>query len=229
MSARHRRRRPRWVPAACAAALVVLVGAAVYSAVAMSPGSDLAVPGTGDQDEAGGPGVFDRTVTVTAVIDGDSFVIGGGGTVRVLAADSCEMRTDAGPRGRADAEKVLRGATVSLRREPTAENGADRDGRLLRYVEVPGIGDLGAYLVSRPHTGAYRGVNDASPEYLERLRGLDRDGRRCVDRLPAADAKPAFDYRDCAAARAAGVGAIYVGDPGYSRRLDGNDDGVACE
>ncbi|MBW0103740.1 excalibur calcium-binding domain-containing protein [Pseudonocardia sp. KRD-291] len=195
----------------------------------MTAVSDVAAPAPSAPGQPGPAGEFDRTATVSEVVDGDSFVIDGGVTVRVLAADSCEMRTDAGPRGRADAEKVLRGATVSLRREPTAANDADKDGRLLRYVEVPGLGDLGSYMVQRPHTSAYRGINDASPDYLDRLRGLDRDGRRCVDTLPSPDQKPAVDYPDCTAAAAAGQGAIYVGDPGYSRRLDGNDDGVACE
>ncbi|RZT88241.1 excalibur calcium-binding domain-containing protein [Pseudonocardia sediminis] len=224
MSGRHRRRRRRWVPAACAAAIAVLLAAAVYSVVTLSSTSTVAAPG-----DAGEPGVFDRTATVSGVVDGDSFTIDGGGVVRVLAADSCEMRTDAGPAGRADAERVLLGATVSLRREPAAVNDADRDGRLLRYVEVPGLGDLGSFMVQRPHTGAYRGVNDASPEYLDGLRALDRDGRRCIANLPGPEEKPQVDYPDCAAAAAAGQGAIYVGDPGYSRRLDGDDDGVACE
>ncbi|MFC8291296.1 excalibur calcium-binding domain-containing protein [Streptomyces sp. NPDC057242] len=33
---------------------------------------------------------------------------------------------------------------------------------------------------------------------------------------------------DCAAARAAGAAPVRVGDPGHSRRLDRDGDGVAC-
>lgn len=36
-------------------------------------------------------------------------------------------------------------------------------------------------------------------------------------------------YRNCSAARAAGAAPIRRGDPGYSRRLDRDGDGVACE
>jgi len=36
-------------------------------------------------------------------------------------------------------------------------------------------------------------------------------------------------YRNCAAAWAAGAAPIYRGQPGYEERLDGDDDGIACE
>lgn len=238
MSGRHRQQRRRWVQVVGVAALAVLVPVAVYSAVVLSPASNGAAPlpgpagpvaGPAQADTGGGPGVLDRTVAVEKVVDGDSFVIEGGTTVRVLAADSCEGRTDAGPRGRADAATVLDGATVTLRREPTGRNDADRDGRLLRYVEVPGVGDLGEFMIKKPHTGVYTGFNDASADYLARLRDLDTDGRRCVDRLPDPAAEPEVAYPDCAAATTAGAAPIYAGDPGYTAKLDGNEDGVACE
>lgn len=36
-------------------------------------------------------------------------------------------------------------------------------------------------------------------------------------------------YKNCTAVRAAGADPIYVGDPGYSRKLDRDGDGVGCE
>jgi hypothetical protein len=36
-------------------------------------------------------------------------------------------------------------------------------------------------------------------------------------------------YANCTAARAAGAAPIHVGQPGYSRRLDRDGDGIACE
>ncbi|MFE2602034.1 excalibur calcium-binding domain-containing protein [Streptomyces mirabilis] len=36
-------------------------------------------------------------------------------------------------------------------------------------------------------------------------------------------------YENCAAARAAGAAPVHVGDPGYSRHLDRDGDGVGCE
>lgn len=36
-------------------------------------------------------------------------------------------------------------------------------------------------------------------------------------------------YKNCTAARAAGVTPLYAGDPGYASHLDRDGDGVACE
>ena len=40
---------------------------------------------------------------------------------------------------------------------------------------------------------------------------------------------PSVYYRNCDAARAAGVAPLHRGDKGYGRHLDRNKDGVACE
>ncbi len=42
-------------------------------------------------------------------------------------------------------------------------------------------------------------------------------------------ATPGAYYANCAAARAAGVAPLHRGDPGYSSKLDGDGDGIACE
>ncbi|GHA64482.1 excalibur calcium-binding domain-containing protein [Streptomyces termitum] len=44
-----------------------------------------------------------------------------------------------------------------------------------------------------------------------------------------AEPDPEPYYANCAAVRAAGAAPIYAGDPGYSRKLDRDGDGVACE
>ncbi|MGN0109764.1 MAG: excalibur calcium-binding domain-containing protein, partial [Bifidobacterium sp.] len=36
-------------------------------------------------------------------------------------------------------------------------------------------------------------------------------------------------YQNCSAVRAAGKAPLYQGQPGYSRKLDRDGDGVACE
>jgi hypothetical protein len=36
-------------------------------------------------------------------------------------------------------------------------------------------------------------------------------------------------YANCAAVRAAGAAPIHRGEPGYSRKLDRDGDGIACE
>jgi hypothetical protein len=45
---------------------------------------------------------------------------------------------------------------------------------------------------------------------------------------PQPEPSPAF-YPNCAAARSAGAAPLFVGEPGYSRKLDRDGDGVACE
>ncbi|MGW3480603.1 GmrSD restriction endonuclease domain-containing protein [Rhodococcus indonesiensis] len=40
---------------------------------------------------------------------------------------------------------------------------------------------------------------------------------------------PGVAYRNCAEARAAGAAPLYAGQPGYSEKMDGDGDGVACE
>jgi hypothetical protein len=39
----------------------------------------------------------------------------------------------------------------------------------------------------------------------------------------------AVSYHNCAEVRAAGKAPLHRGDPGYSRKLDKNGDGVACD
>ena len=46
---------------------------------------------------------------------------------------------------------------------------------------------------------------------------------------PPAEAPSSVYYANCSAVRAAGAAPIYAGQPGYSRKLDRDGDGVACE
>jgi hypothetical protein len=47
--------------------------------------------------------------------------------------------------------------------------------------------------------------------------------------MTPAPVSPAVTYTSCAEVRAAGKAPLHRGDPGYSRELDRNGDGVACE
>ncbi|WP_456847358.1 excalibur calcium-binding domain-containing protein, partial [Cellulomonas sp. P5_C6] len=46
---------------------------------------------------------------------------------------------------------------------------------------------------------------------------------------PAAPSGGSAYYQNCDAVRAAGADPIHVGEPGYSRKLDRDGDGIACE
>jgi len=55
-------------------------------------------------------------------------------------------------------------------------------------------------------------------------------GSRVPEPAPApVAAAPSAFYENCDAVRAAGAAPIYTDDPGYSRKLDRDGDGVACE
>lgn len=50
------------------------------------------------------------------------------------------------------------------------------------------------------------------------------------DPAPAPTPAPVYtNYANCAAVRAAGAAPLYAGSPGYSRKLDRDGDGIACE
>ncbi|WP_406239578.1 excalibur calcium-binding domain-containing protein [Nocardia sp. NBC_01009] len=46
---------------------------------------------------------------------------------------------------------------------------------------------------------------------------------------PTTLASPSVYYPNCAAARAAGAAPLRRGEPGYSSKLDRDNDGIACE
>lgn len=118
-----------------------------------------------------------QPVGVERVIDGDTLLLTGGERVRVLGIDSCEASTPQGPTATAGARDFVGDRWVVLGVEPGVER--DRFGRLLRYVSVPGRGDLGEFMVGFPHTGVYQGRGDASPAYRAKLAARD-DGRVCA-------------------------------------------------
>lgn len=124
-------------------------------------------------------------VQVAKIIDGDTFETTTGQRIRALGIDSCEMSTPGGQAAKAYAQTLLSsGRIIVLVREPTAPD-TDRYGRLLRYVrDITGTSDFGWSMVVNDHTGAYAGRNDASPEYVAKMRELDTDGRTCGDEPP---------------------------------------------
>lgn len=70
----------------------------------------------------------------------------------------------------------------------------------------------------------------ASANYLgdEREAEPERQVRSLASTAPRRQAREVY-YANCSAARAAGAAPVYSSDPGYSRRLDRDGDGVGCE
>ncbi|BBG05059.1 excalibur calcium-binding domain-containing protein [Pseudonocardia autotrophica] len=157
---------------------------------------ELSSPVSAETTGADLPGTVTGQRRVSQIIDGDTIVLAAGDRVRVLGIDSCESGTSGGLAATIAARDALRGKTVTLRAEPGVDR--DRHDRLLRYVEAPGVGDFGRYMVSHgTHTGVYDGRNDAASTYLASLRALGAE-RSCGAELstrqqPAARAPAPVD------------------------------------
>lgn len=152
------------------------------------------------------PPVTGETVTVTRVIDGDTFETSDGRKVGVLGIDSCEIGTYGGAQAKTAAEGQLTNTynqPITLSSEPGVDT--DKDGRQLRYVQLGSTAtDFGEYMVKYDHTGVYQGKYDASSEYLERLYAADTEysanppsGRECADPYPttsSSDGGSSYSY-----------------------------------
>ena len=115
------------------------------------------------------------TVTVTDVLDGDTFVADGR-QVHVLGIDSCPVSTRGGQAALQMADAMLAGHRVTLRSQPGVDQ--DASGRMLRYVDLANDGDYGDFMVTYAHTGA-DAAGGASRNYVASLRDDDPNGRSC--------------------------------------------------
>lgn len=153
-------------------------------------------PRTADRAAVTLPTRGGEPVTVSRVIDGDTFELSDGRKVRLLGIDSCESDTPGGVKATNDALTLLTGGwQVTLHEEPTAPD-TDQWGRLLRYVDIADVSDFGEWMVRHDHTGIYtdskgRQGGDASQTYLDQLRGQDLvyaanppSGRECGEYPP---------------------------------------------
>lgn len=64
---------------------------------------------------------------------------------------------------------------------------------------------------------------------VEAERQAEAEEQAQIETLVEDTAGSSAYYENCSAVRAAGADPIYSGDPGYSRKLDRDGDGVACE
>lgn len=125
-------------------------------------------------------GTNPERVTVTRVVDGDTFEVGDR-KIRVLGIDSCENSTDGGQEAKQLAETLLDGEQVTLTSEPGVDT--DRYDRELRYVHANGS-DFGNFMVIYDHTAPYQGRNDASEAYMTALRDSELDDERDCSGTP---------------------------------------------
>ena len=196
---------------------------------------------------------------MTGVIDGDTIDVtnssGATAQVRIIGIDSPEMDTCGAQPAKDAMAGLVQGKTVRL---VLGGDGEDKDkyDRLLRYVDTEAT-DSGLAMInagfalarydSRDGYGrgdredVYVAADAASPDYTVHR-------RRAGSHQPPTGTQPApgrprtssgsrpcpglgslGPFANCDAARAAGAAPLYVGEPGYSPKLDRDKDGVACE
>lgn len=187
---------------------------------------------------------------VTSVVDGDTLDLSDGTIIRLIGIDTPER----GQCGYSEATGIMTGlvAGFDITLVPGARDDVDKYGRLLRYVETPGV-DVNLAMIEsgraiarydgrdgygvHPRQVAYVAADTASPS-------LNQCAPKTVPpTVPAAGpATPApathppttpapagVYYKNCTAVRAAGAAPIHAGDPGWQTKFDGDGDGVGCE
>ncbi|WP_223879949.1 thermonuclease family protein [Paenibacillus spiritus] len=80
-----------------------------------------------------------------------------------------------------------------------------------------------------PVTEAAEPQQSAAPKQTAAPGKADSSRPSAADRSPSASSARTVTYANCDAVRAAGAAPLRRGEPGYSRRLDRDGDGVACQ
>ncbi|WP_336992320.1 excalibur calcium-binding domain-containing protein [Leucobacter sp. VD1] len=142
--------------------------------------------------------------------------------IEELRASAAELqqRLDRAEAATERAETRVRAATVSL--EGAQARETELQTKLAQQVEA-----------ARVLTEEKTSLTDQNSQLLSRVTELEAaSASAAAAPLPLAAApapQPAAYYANCAAVRAAGAAPLYSGSPGYSRSLDRDGDGVACE
>ncbi|REK76288.1 DNA-entry nuclease [Paenibacillus paeoniae] len=149
---------------------------------------------------------------------------------------------------------IDRGGAESNRKKSLAgidtKNGYDRDEWPMAMCEEGGKGASVAYIDSSDNRGAGSWVGHQLSDYPNGAKVLfvvDKPkvlfpnhpvtanpsdapaATPITKKLPNEDAKEEVVYANCAAVRAAGKAPLHKGEPGYSKKLDRDGDGVACQ
>lgn len=134
-------------------------------------------------------------------------------------------------RGGADANR-----SKSLTDTP-AKRGFDRDEWPMALCSEGGAGADIQYVDPADNRGAGSWVSNAVRDYPDGTRILFEVSQGASNKQPAAGnntstnaaSKETAPFSSCEKAKQAGAVPLHAGDPGYSRSLDRDGDGVACE
>lgn len=191
-----------------------------------------------------------ETALVTSVLDGDTIQVRQNGEyfrIRLADIDAPEKSQPFGANSATKLRGLLGGRTVEY-----VGHDKDRYGRIIATVKVSGV-NVNRTMACTGHAWAYRrylrdnAVLDCEIKARRNRLGLwsygtptapwvwrhnrqqtfrDKPGRYA----PAPNGSvETSSFPNCSAARAAGKAPISYGQPGYSRKLDRDGDGVACE
>jgi endonuclease YncB( thermonuclease family) len=187
------------------------------------------------------------TNIVTHVVDGDTVDLDTGERVRIIGIDTPEKGQCGYSEATVAMSGLLRGKAVVV--TAGARDDVDRYGRILRYISVDGV-DVGQAMIQGGYAVARYDSRDGYGHHANEEQYVAADEATpqiCASQAPVTTApepapiKPApaptapapfgdgAYYKNCAAARAAGVAPILRGQPGYSSKLDADGDGIACE
>lgn len=121
------------------------------------------------------------------------------------------------------------------------KDGYDRDEWPMAMCEEGGAGASVAYIDASDNRGAGSWVGNQLEDYPDgtRILFIVEKPKKLFPSQPAATTKLApvptkepvknVYYKNCTAVRAAGADPIHMGEPGYSKHLDRDGDGVGCE
>lgn len=180
-----------------------------------------------------------KVLTVVAVVDGDTFKLSDGRTVRALGIDTPETKHPDkpvgcyGPEASAFAKDTLEGETVRLETDPS-QDVKDRYGRTLGYLFVGDV-NYGQLAIGQGMATEY--TYDGGYKYQTLYRNTQTSAKNagnglwsaCPAVVPTEEAPAGTYFVSCAAAREAGAAPLRKGDPGYRSGLDRDGDGTACE
>ena len=197
--------------------------------------------------------------TITKVVDGDTMHIlidGKEETIRLLLVDTPETVSPSqpiqpfGPEASSFAKRTLNGKKVEIEIDVSER---DKYGRLLCYLY---IGDqMFQEMLLEQGLARVAYIYPPNVKYVDEFRNIQRKAQLKAkgiwsienyaqedgfhEEIVNTSAKPNPSltptsngdvvYKNCTAVRKAGKAPIRKGDPGYSKRLDRDGDGIACE
>ena len=186
---------------------------------------------------------------VTSVVDGDTVDLSDGTIIRLIGIDTPER----GQCGYSEATGIMTGLVTGfdITLVPGARDDVDKYGRLLRYVETPGVDVNLAMIESGRAIARYDGrdgygVHPRQTAYVA-ADAASASLNQCAPKTvpmavpgagpttpapathPPTTPAPGVYYKNCTAVRAAGAAPIHAGDPGWQTKFDADGDGVGCE